>query len=65
MFTLAIAWVLLLGTRLFSRKGSLVHKEFKISSVSCALSLVVTNTPGTTKVLGTNLIRPVFFSNGT
>ena len=32
--------------------------------MSLALGLQITNTPGTAKVLGSCLTRPVFFSNG-
>ena len=39
----------------------LVHNKFKCLCVSGALGLVVTNTPGTVKVLGSNLTGPVFF----
>ena len=41
--------------------SSFVHNQFKVCSVSCTLSLVITNTPGTAKVLGPNLTTNSFF----
>ena len=48
----------------FTIGGTLVHNEFKFCSVSCTLSLVVANTLGTAKVLGSNLTRTSFLSSG-
>ena len=48
---------------MFNRSiGILVHNELKFLRISGTLSLEATNTPGTAKVLGSNLTR-TFFSN--
>ena len=41
-----------------------VHNEFKFLCAFGTLGLEITNTPGTAKVLGSNLTGPVSFSNG-
>ena len=62
-----IAKVLQSGTRFFSVNnfvhnfGTLARNEFKFCSLSCTLSLLITNTPGTSKVQGSNLARTGFF----
>ena len=43
--------------------GILVHNELNFLSVFGTLDLKVTDTPGTTKVLGSNRTGPYFFSN--
>ena len=47
---------------MFNRSiGILVHYELKFLRISGTLSLEATNTPGTAKVLGSNLTRTFFF----
>ena len=79
IFTLAIAsvlqsigyWAFFPGNNFVHRThwthltgGTLFHNELKICSAPCRLSLVLMNTPGTAKVLGSNLTKTSFFSKG-